>query len=128
MQKKTGHWEARYMEKQNQNLIQNNGRSCHCKKCISWALKTVQLEFGLNNWKLKKSKFKSSSEKLKILRSRCKLKIKSVRAKTDPCLRHCRKQAVVAFALQQRPGNDTGCLPVSNYPYTRNFKLLLSST
>lgn len=34
------------MEKQNQDLIQNNS-SCLCKKCISWALKTVHLEFGL---------------------------------------------------------------------------------
>lgn len=78
--------------------------------------------------KAENSKLKIISEKLKLLGSRCKLKIKPVRAKTDRCLRHCRKQAVVAFALQQRPGNDTGYLPVANYPYTRNFKLLLSST
>jgi len=63
-----------------------------------------------------------------MLGSKCKLKINPVRVKTDPCLRHCRKQAVVAFALQQPPRNDTGYLPVSNYPYTNNFTLLLPST
>lgn len=63
-----------------------------------------------------------------MLGSRCKLNIKPVTVKTDSCLWHCRKQADCAFAQQQPPHNDTGYLPVSNYPYTNNFKLLLPST